>query len=154
MAKNLATKLKKILNEEFSSYLSKLAIVSEEKILKNFDNEKDADGEAFAKLEKYTQNEKRRLGYGGKKILQREGDLKKSIKDIPNMSKKTLTIDSEKYGEYLHDGIRSKKSGIKKWKILDLPKELRPGGSKREDIFEKFSTKFENRIIAILQNIE
>ena len=143
----IGAKLKQILEEEFSSFLSSVALSAQNVILKNFDDQKDVDGDPFAELEKYTQNERRRLGYGATSpILKRTKKLRNSIKVIPLFKSKTFIIDSVEYGDYLHDGIESK-SGIKKWKILDLPKDLSPGGSKREDIFEKFAGKLEERIL-------
>ena len=147
MASNLASKLKKILKEEFSFYLSNIASTGQDIILKNFDEEKDVDGKPFAELESYTQNERKRLGYGATSpILKRTKKLRNSIKVIPNFVAKKCTIDSVDYGEYLHDG----RDNMKPRRILDFPKVLQPDGIKAENIFEKFEEKFTKRIVNAL----
>ena len=144
MAKNLATKLKKILNEEFSSYLSSLAMASEEKILKNFDNEKDVDGEPFEPLKDSTRKERRSKGYkGSHPILKRTKNLRNNIKVKANMATMGFDLDPPFYADFLNDG----RSDMEPRKIVELPDDWNEGGSKRRVIFNKLKVNLENRLI-------
>ena len=149
MAKGL--KLTQILEEEFSSYLSKMASEAQKAILTNYKNEEDVTGNSFMGLEDSTAKQRRSQGYGGyHKILQRTKNLIKNLKVTPDFNTKNYNIelpdDVFAYAKHLNDGIESK-SGTKSWNILDFPDDFKSGGSKGGDIFEEFSGRLEERIV-------
>ena len=59
MASTTLDKLKAILSEEYSSWLSEVAAGAEKQILSNFDKEKDVNGNSFAPLKDSTIKERR-----------------------------------------------------------------------------------------------
>ena len=153
MAKNLDKQLKNILREEKISYLNGIAIGSQKTMLDNFKQEKDVDGEDFMGLEDSTARIRKKEGYGGyHKILQRTKTLMNNIKVIPDFKSMSWIIDSVDYGEYLHDGIDSKK-GKKQWNILNLPKKWDTGGKEESIAFNQINDNLKTRVSEVIQEI-
>ena len=150
MATNLADKLKSILSEEFTLFLSDVAVGAEKQILSNFDKEKDVNGDDFAQLKDSTKKERRSKGYGGSTpILKRTKNLRNNIKVIADMGAKNIAIDSPFYAEYLNDGRSDMEARI----ITEFPDDWQVGGSKRNLVFNKMATNLENRLIDTIINI-
>ncbi len=144
MATNLADKLKSILSEEFTLFLSKVASGAEKQILSNFDKERDINGNPFEPLKDSTRKERRSKGYrGANPILKRTKNLRNNIKVEPNINTKSISIDSPFYAEYLNDG----RSDMEPRKIIEMPDDWQVGGGKRNSMFNKMSNNLENRLI-------
>ena len=144
MATNLADKLKSILSEEFTLFLSDVAAGAEKQMLSNFDKEKDVNGEPFEPLKDSTRKERRSKGYkGSHPILKRTKNLRNSIKVIVDVGAKNHSIDSPFYAEYLNDGRSDMEARI----ITEFPDDWQVGGSKRSLVFNKMSNNLENRLI-------
>ena len=124
MARNKEKKLLSIFKEEFSLFYQKVANNAQRQVLKNMKSGKDVNGDNFAKLTKYTRDERKRLGYTGP-ILERTKNLRNSIKFIADTSSMSITSDSLDYGDYLNDG----RSDMEPRRILEFPKEWDVDGS-------------------------
>ena len=144
MASTTLDKLKAILSEEFSSWLSEVAAGAEKQMLSNFDKEKDVNGNSFAPLKDSTIKERRSKGYkGSHPILKRTKNLRNNIKVEANMATKSFTLDPPFYADFLNDG----RSDMEPRKIIELPDDWNEGGSKRRVIFNKLKVNLENRLI-------
>ena len=141
MARNKEKKLLSIFKEEFSLFYQKVANNAQRQVLKNMKSGKDVNGDNFAKLTKYTRDERKRLGYTGP-ILERTKNLRNSIKYIADTSSMSITSDSLDYGDYLNDG----RSDMAPRKILELPNNWKSGGKERDLLYNKTKEKFIDRV--------
>lgn len=159
---NSGSKMKKILNNEFKKYNSRLAFEIRREIIGNFDAGKDVDGNPFAKLKDSTVSDRISQGIPGKKpILRRTGKLKKSIEVKAMHRNKEIRISSKlKYAKDLNDGTHSGKWGkirftpnMKPRKFLETPKALQEGEPKRESIFLKFEKRLISKLEAVIDKV-
>ena len=141
MASTTLDKLKAILSEEFSSWLSEVAAGAEKQMLSNFDKEKDVNGNPFEPLKPSTVKERKSKGYGAGPILKRSGSLRNSIKVRPNMITKSFDIDYDDHAEYLNDG----RSDMEPRTIIEFPDNWDSGGSEDTRALNKTITNLENR---------
>ena len=151
MANNQDKILKNILQEEKMSFMSKVAFEARRTILKNFDGEKDVDGNNFAELEKATENDRFYNGFPKKHpILRRTGKLRNSISVVTDFNSMSWEVDSSTdYGEHLHKG----RSNMKPRRILDFPEDFKEGGKSREKIFNQFDNNLKTRVSEVIQEL-
>lgn len=149
----MANELTNKVDALFRDYLKKIAMESENLILKRFDKEQDVDGKKNfnkAPLKKSTQEDRKRKGYPkSRPILRRTGKLRDSIK----VSVDDLAIElksSLPYAEDLNDGNHSGFWGgrkinadMKPRKFLKFPKEIKTGGKIRKRLYEKLMKDYE-----------
>ena len=141
MASTTLDKLKAILSEEYSSWLSEVAAGAEKQMLSNFDKEKDVNGNSFAPLKPSTVKERKSKGYGAGPILKRTKSLRNSIKVRPNMITKSFDIDYDDHAEYLNDG----RSDMEPRTIIEFPDDWDSGGSEDTRALNKTIINLENR---------
>ena len=149
MAKSKLNQMIKILNEEYKIYLSGVADSATKQAAKNFSKEKDVNGDPFAELKPFTVSEKKKLGYGGKQILERTGALQRSIKFQAVPTKERIDAHYLKYAEELNDG-RKNKPKMKPRTIIELPDNWKIGGGDRKRSLKIFEKKLVSRIKDVL----
>lgn len=138
-------KLLKILDEEFEKYNKELGSSINKEILKNFDAQKDIDGNNFSPLRDSTVKQKRRAGFGDKPILVRTGKLRKSIKT--SIRKKSIKVSSNvSYAQVLNDG----RTDMAARPFLKIPEKFEPGTKDSREIFEKFAKTLEKKITNVI----
>ena len=161
MASN-AVRMRKILNDEFKKYNSRLAFEIRREILNNFDSGKDVNNKPFAKLKKSTREDRIRNNFPARKpILRRTGKLRNSIEVTPIHKNREIIISSKlEYAQDLNDGTHSGQWGevsftpnMESRKFLETPKTLKEGSPKRESIFNLFESNLLNKLNNIINKV-
>tara|TARA_Y100001938_G_scaffold149010_1_gene234471 strand:- start:189 stop:686 length:498 start_codon:yes stop_codon:yes gene_type:complete len=159
---NKTTKLKRIVDSEYEKYLSRLSFEIRKEILNNFDQQKDINGKKFKRLAKSTRLDRVRNNFpAASPILRRTGKLRDSIKVEPDLSTKSLKIESSlEYADDLskgnHSGVWGRQSinvDMPERNFLGEPKSLRYGSKKRNDIFSKFNENVISKLQSEIDDI-
>lgn len=145
---SVQNKLLKILDQEFNKYNKELGSSINKEILKNFDAQKDIDGNNFSPLRDSTVKQKRRAGFGDKPILVRTGKLRKSIKT--SIKKQSIEVSSNvSYAQILNNG----RPDMSARPFLEIPKKFEPGTKDSEKIFDKFAKNLEKKVIDVINKV-
>ena len=152
MAKDKTKEMLEIFDNEYKKYLSNVVSKIQKQTSANFKKEKNVDGEAFAPLKNFTINEKKELGFGNKRILERTGALERSIKFSYDHSKYEIKVDSVSYAEELNDG-RAKKPAMKPRRITELPKNWKSGGKDRVKLLNNFTDTLKQKLSKIINEM-